>query len=171
MIHDDAFEIVAELSHGKSARERRIIAEVLEALDDGGLTVTPEEHLIVTRDAGDVADLPVPRLQFRWEEDGEYCHYELVLRLSEWDIRREKGGEETEKRSRNMAVPLGLTRVGGGRPERGYLRDDGSFEVDTPYRDGNHARWDGEQLGLPIYAIFGDRISKVEPVPKPALAS
>ena len=106
--------------------------------------------------------LPTPRLQFRWERiakpiDGMnwMCHYELVLRLETADIRN----PHEYKKPGELTLPLGGTRVGkDGRepfwPESGI--------VDTPFRDGAHAHWDGEQLGIKhVYAIYGDRITDV----------
>lgn len=106
--------------------------------------------------------LPTPRLQFRWEKiekpvDGMdwFCHYELVLKLDTNDIRN----PHEYKKPGELTLALGGTRVGKyGRepfwPENGI--------VDTPFRDGAHAHWDGLQLGIKhVYAIYGERITDV----------
>lgn len=118
--------------------------------------------------------LPAPRLQFRWvEHTGDHpygweCHYELVLPLREFDIRREvwKDGEEVGQVD-ELVVPMKAPtmRGGGGLP---CTAPDGTRYCDTPYRDGAHARWDAEVIGNPpIYCIAPDAVVfKVEP-PKP----
>lgn len=108
------------------------------------------------------AALPTPRLQFRWVSDqsGEYAWvaiYELVLSLRQHDIRR----ESAPNTSGEMRVELGRTRRGSG----GF-----NIPNDTPYRDGVHARWDGEQLGgLPIFVIDPNGQAWVETNPEPGI--
>lgn len=101
------------------------------------------------------ADMPAPRLELRWEKTGETweereCAYNLVMPLGEHDIRRE--GPDGDKVRDCMTLEIGRTRVNGGGK---YLcvPDDG--HIDTPFRDGTHAKWDSDALGgLPIYAVF-----------------
>lgn len=105
--------------------------------------------------------LPTPRLQFRWEKmakpkDGFnwFCHYELVLGLETADIRN----PHEMKKPGELTVVLGGTRVGS---ENGPIRPDGT--VNTPFRDGAHAHWDGQQLGDPaVFAICGDVVMDVK---------
>lgn len=103
--------------------------------------------------------LPAPRLEFVWEqknfpEDPMYnweCSYNLVIPLSEHDIRRERAdGTERDE----LPLNIGKTRVGlhGGRTPVG------ATDIDTPFRDGAHAGWDSIALrGLPVYAVCGDK--------------
>jgi hypothetical protein len=108
------------------------------------------------------AALPAPRLQFRWVSDqsGEYAWvaiYELVLSLRQHDIRR----GTAPNTSGEMRVELGRTRRGSG-----------GFNVpnDTPYRDGVHAKWDGEQLGgLPVFVIDPNGQAWIETNPEPGM--
>lgn len=134
--------------------------------------------------------LPVPRLQFRWEQmppepyDAErmkmvraiwksakqpgdtrktptkdyvwQCHYELVLALDTNDIRN----PHEYKKPGELTVALGgcKRKTSEDRPPVW-----GGTKVDTPFRDGAHAGWDGLQLGRPpVYAICGDVVTKVE---------
>lgn len=104
--------------------------------------------------------LPTPRLQFRWEKmkkpkDGYnwFCYYELVIGLETADIRN----PYEMKKPGELALRLGGTRVGS---DRGPIWPDGT--VNTPFRDGAHAHWDGKQLGNPpVYAICGDVVMDV----------
>lgn len=58
--------------------------------------------------------LPTPRMQLRWKEskDTGYqweCHYELVILLDEYDVRREvyKNGRELKRKlPRELAIPM-----------------------------------------------------------------
>lgn len=109
-------------------------------------------------------NLPVPRIQLRWEASDERrgyqwkCHYELVIGLDEYDIRREiyKNGEMLRKKlPRELVIPVkepswrGSTMTPCGEGDTRY--------ADTPFRDGAHAMWDGMQLGQPpIYSIAPD---------------
>lgn len=97
-------------------------------------------------------DLPVPRLEMRWEEmDGPdgggfnwRCRYDLIYRHFLGHV---------------MRVPLGMTRVGnhsGRPPVSGGV-------VETPFRDGSHIAHDAHCLRLPAFAICGDVVTKLEP--------
>jgi hypothetical protein len=108
--------------------------------------------------------LPTPRIQLRWEASDERhgyqwkCHYELVIQLGEYDIRREvyKDGMQLRKKlPRELLIPIkepswrGSSQTPCGQGDHRY--------ADTPYRDGAHAMWDGIQLGTPpIYSIAPD---------------
>lgn len=93
------------------------------------------------------ADLPAPRLQLRWEDNGEWiCHYELVFPLREHDIRN-------DAKTNVAVVELSKTRVGGGT-EPWSCADPTSR---LPFRDGSHAQWDSAAFnGLPIFVISPD---------------
>lgn len=108
--------------------------------------------------------LPAPRLQLRWEkhQSGRHqwrCFYELVIRLDEYDIRRESEGTEDLPREtwpRELIVQMGgaTSRDGNHVP---CTSVDGTRYADSPFRDGAHARWDAKQLGdLPVYVIAPD---------------
>lgn len=114
--------------------------------------------------------MPEPRLQMRWVHrsephdldcDGERsweCHYELVLPLREFDIRREvyEGGEQVGERE-NLVVPLKGPTIRGSNGNVPCIDRQGQHYYDAPIRDGAHAVWDGEVLGnLPIYVIAPD---------------
>lgn len=89
------------------------------------------------------------RLELRWErtpDDLEWpwmCHYELVMPLSDGRVMRAK---------------LGGTRRGGDDRVPIDPRDG---TVETPFRDGAHARWDGATLGLKAWAVCGDTKTEV----------
>ena len=113
--------------------------------------------------------MPCPRLEFRWErisEDGDFgrfnwkCVYSLVLPLGEHDIR----STDVEGNPREKALEIGVTRSNIGH---GYspVREG---KVETPFRDGTHAKWDCDALGghLPIVAVCGDVATLVEKQPK-----
>jgi hypothetical protein len=42
------------------------------------------------------------------------------------------------------------------------IRED--YSVDTPFRDGVHIRRDAHILGLPAFAIYGERCTQLEPI-------
>lgn len=109
----------------------------------------------------DAVVIPCPRLEFEWIKTGESwanreCIYSLVLPLGEYDIRREDG-EGNKVRSETKAQ-LGRTKVTGGK-DTPPIWEDGT--VDTPFRDGAHAKFDNKALGghLPIVSICGDVFS------------
>jgi len=115
--------------------------------------------------------LPAPRIQLRWaENDGKHgysvseykwlCHYELVIPLDEFDIRREVHGPRGGIKKRTelvMAVkePSARSSSSGYPPCTG---GDGKIRYyDAPFRDGPHALWDAKHLGNPpIYVIAPD---------------
>lgn len=143
-----------------SQRERDAVRRALEVLEDAGYVLQHESVAAVTRDAG-VSHLPAPRLQLRWSSP-HLCHYELVIPLGKYDVRRERGNGDT--RSCFMAIPLNSTRVGGGNDIMFELAPDGTARVRMPYRDGMHIRWDAHTLKLPAYAIWGDHVTPIEPL-------
>lgn len=116
----------------------------------------------------DAKTLPAPRLQLRWEPSdlrSGYqweCHYELVLPLGEYDIRREQydeDGTELEEKISELVIPMKQPslRGGSGTP---CTAGDGSRYCDGPYRDGAHALWDAKLIGnLPVFVIAPDGIA------------
>lgn len=110
--------------------------------------------------------LPAPRLQLRWEPyEGEShfganwaCHYELVMPLGEFDIRREiynDDGEQIADREELVVSFKGPTLRGATTVP--CYGNSGELHADAPYRDGAHANWDAAALGgLPIFVVAPD---------------
>ena len=174
MISDEAIEAAENFGSGKSLHDKRLILETLEFIEAEGFMVAPEDRAVITRDAGAEQRLPVPRLQLRWAtDDGDnqrICHYELILPLSEYDIRRERA-RDGDKASRYLAVPLGCTRVSGGSGRDPVSIDNttGNIQVDRPYRDGSHASWDAYALRVPLFAVWNDTASEIEAKAPPSI--
>ena len=113
--------------------------------------MTPADEPII-----DAATLPAPRLQLRWEKTdwhADDCVYELVVPVHANDIRDQGGGVFIQE--------LGRSHVDGC----GKIPMD--HQIDLPYRDGAHAAWDSHALGLPAYAVDGDRAARIPPRPHP----
>lgn len=141
-----AWDVISNNDPELSPRENDAIKRALKALDEAAFNLLPDSLAVIKRDGAGYSDLPCPRLQLRWDKCGDICHYELVMELTEFDIRRERNGEV---RSRFIAVPMGCTtRYPGGSP-----RSEAGV-IDTPYRDGVHIRWDMKHLNLPGYALW-----------------
>lgn len=105
---------------------------------------------------------PAPRLEFEHVGDPDWsnavCYYWLVLPLREHDIRREL---DDKKPYSEWYVPMGKTTRRGGSPDRAPVWDG---KVETPFRDGAHAGFDREALGLPelpVWAVCGVEASEV----------
>lgn len=104
---------------------------------------------------------PCPRLEFYWVRTGKTwynreCIYSLVLPLGGHDTRRQ---DENGRCIRTeLKLEIGSTYVSGGD---GNPPIDANGLVDTPFRDGAHAKWDREAIGadLPIVAVCGDVFS------------
>ena len=108
------------------------------------------------------SDMPAPRLELRWEDkrNRDYavqCVYSLVIALGEHDIRAERNDQNGKPLPNltELKVELGKTLSDGSAARRYSAARD---EVDAPFRDGAHARWDSQQLGnLPVYAVAAGR--------------
>jgi hypothetical protein len=114
---------------------------------------------------------PATRIQLRWElNNGNYgyspseykwiCHYELVIPLGEFDIRREFYGPRGGIKKRKVLV-IPMKEPSARSSSSAYppcTTGDGKTRFcDTPYRDGAHAMWDAKHLGNPpIYVIAPD---------------
>lgn len=105
----------------------------------------------------DTLVMPCPRFEFRWVKTGETwaqreCIYSLVFPLREHDIRKED--ENGKIITLEHFAEIGRTKVNGGRGDAPIFNGN----VDTPYRDGAHSKWDREALGVnfPIVAVCGD---------------
>lgn len=110
--------------------------------------------------------LPAPRIQFEHIPSTEgwspsWCAYWLVLPLNEFDIRRE---EDDNKPYDEWFIPMGETKSTGRSQAPVY-----NGVVDTPFRNGAHARFDRESLGvkLPIYATCETFSTLIEEKPTP----
>jgi hypothetical protein len=111
-------------------------------------------------------ELATPRIQLRWMPSTlrrEYkweCHYEIVILLGEFDIRREVYDEDGEMKKKKLPRELviqikGPSLRGGQTTPCGEVG--GERYADTPFRDGAHAMWDALQLGEPpIFVIAPD---------------
>jgi len=106
--------------------------------------------------------LPTPRLQHRWEADAEdgsawLCHYELILPLAEFDVRREVVFDDDEEVELTcLTVPMGTPtrRTLSGIP---CIDPNGVYFFDAPFRARAHAIRDAQVLGgLPVYCIAHD---------------
>lgn len=93
----------------------------------------------------------LPRIEFEHVPDPDWefskCFYWLVIPLQESDIRREKGGKKPYK---EWYIPVGQTRTQSSRAEPPIY----AGSVSTPFRDGAHAHFDREALGLPNLPIW-----------------
>lgn len=119
-------------------------------------------------------EMPAPRLELRWVDkqnvrDGyvysSECVYSLVLKLGEYDIRRESCDDEGNDLPKvdTVSILMGGTFSTGNASSRYLEKDD---RVVSPYRDGAHAGWDTKQLGnLPVYLVSCGRAMLTEPRP------
>lgn len=108
----------------------------------------------------DLPGLPVPRLQLRFVADdyhrGGYYNIVIYYELVYQHYLRGAGNGENY-----IAVPLGrTTRSGGNEHFDGIFEKDGKIRL--PFREGFHIHWDSVKMGLPAYAIFRDKIEKLE---------
>lgn len=102
--------------------------------------------------------LPVPRLHLVWGPETNngvryesVCHYLIVFRVDQYDIRNL--GTEWNPYT---AAELGRTRCEGGKS---YW----DRELETPYREGAHAKWDSKTFGgLSVFVSRGSECKRVE---------
>lgn len=105
-------------------------------------------------------------LQLRWEKGRDkdaltsalpgdtpwLCHYELVLPLSRWDIRRETGKDGFPEKD-ELVIPIKSPTIRSSK-HTPCVGSEGDGYPDTPFRDGAHARWDKDLLGgLDVFVI------------------
>ena len=116
--------------------------------------MTPADQSII-----DAAQLPVPRLQLRWEKTDwavDDCVYELVIPVHADDIRNAGDGVTVRE--------LGRTHVdSGGRILKRNHRTGRRL-----LRDAAHAAWDSHVLNLPAYAVDDERAARIPPCPHPS---
>jgi len=103
----------------------------------------------------------------RVEPEQVQVDYELVIPLGELDCRGTYDHKGTVRpkshrmvwldKQNNKRIPLGRTMIGTGRKDYPFdSRWPG--EIDMPFRDGAHARWDNEKLGgLSLIYTVGDK--------------
>lgn len=108
-------------------------------------------------------NLPAPRMQLRWEATEKagvwICHYELVILLSEYDVRRESwDGKKTKILPAQKVIQMGEpTRRDTSKIEPPCTLAGGTRFADAPFRDGVHAIRDADQLGgIPVYVVAPD---------------
>ena len=140
------------------------------ALDRTGSTSSSEPTKNRYYPIIDEADLPVPRLELRWREwDGNEvkCDYNLVFQLGPYDIRHKRKDEYTGK-SAEKKIRLGSTKCTSGRDPSalGYKDQDGRDAINTPFRDGAHIQWDGDQLKLRAFVVAHGKAQELATCPK-----
>ena len=104
------------------------------------------------REVEDVANLPLPRLEFVWTpcKEDQWGSFRVEYRLVRRHLLR-----HTE------VVPLGRTSIDGSRRPKPWRNPDGT--VDLPIRDSAHACFDSAHLNLPVYAICPDGTELLRP--------
>lgn len=115
----------------------------------------PKNRLVPFSKGSDVGlGVEYATLELRWTQTGGsewswYCSYDLVVPVIEGGLIR---------------AQLGGTRVGG---ERSPIRTDeaGMISVDTPFRDGAHALWDAEALGVKAFAVYDGNRTELKASP------
>ena len=117
-------------------------------------------------------DLPMPRIELRWEHDGtqagwgEYrrkCQYLLIMPIWKQDIRTDANCANAEGTA--LEFEMCVTDCSGGQDPRVWLEE---CRIDTPFRDGRHAQWDSHVLRMPAYATCGEWAMLIEPEAPPS---
>lgn len=151
---NEAWSVIRQHDPDLIPLEEDAIRRALDAMYSADFVLLPIEQAVIYRDGAGYEYLPCPRLQLRWEESGHICHYEMVMELQEYDIRREW---YEKKRSRFLSIPMGRTTT---TPAVSPLLENGGIK--TPYRDGCHILWDMKHLQLPAYVVWGEHTFKLE---------
>jgi hypothetical protein len=97
--------------------------------------------------------LPLPRLQLTWIKTGDETYlvrYDMLIPVGKYDIRNEAF------ESGFCIAPISSTKV---TSSSGPIR---CGKVDKPFRDGAHANWDSDRLGIPAFAVYEDEYVKCE---------
>ena len=106
------------------------------------------QHL--SDETADEGGLPVPRLEIVWHDRGsKHRGYRWLIR---YDLVKYHLVGEINR------IPMGSTQSDSTRPP---ITPDG--EVDLPFRDGAHIKFDALELGLPAFAIYGDSVTELDP--------
>jgi hypothetical protein len=151
------FELAIPLREYDCRREpgsltgKRIRRSVFEGVTKTAKHRQPNRRIPFSRGKEIGLDIERAYLELRWEEKHEdgydwFCHYELIVPTTDGRI---------------MRTALGGTRRGSSKPPIW------EGEVDTPFRDGSHAIWDGETLGLKAWAVYGETRTEVKSKAKP----
>lgn len=111
-------------------------------------------------------EMACPRLELKWERHKEnpmrmMCYYVLVLPGGANDVR--KSGDETEARNLMWWTDCGAG-INGYPEDTDMILPNGEMEV--PYRDGMHARWDSYALRIPAYVVYKDKAMALESLDK-----
>jgi len=96
--------------------------------------------------------LPLPRLQLTWvrvDDYNWYVRYDFLIPVKEHDCR------DDDKNGFHLAR-MGGTKVGTEH------EPDKRGELDTPFRDGAHAKWDSDRLGIPAFVVYGEKFKRIE---------
>jgi hypothetical protein len=149
----DLIKIVTEAEPEATRRELDFAARAFDYVKEAGVVIDYPHRIVIRRDDG-TRDLPSPRLQLRWNDDENVCHYELILPLNRDDCRRDSPLNPVP--SGFLAIPLGRTTRSGGS---GAIQYDGTVSV--PFRDGRHIERDADKLKLPAFAIAGDVVTEI----------
>lgn len=116
------------------------------------------------KEVKNIMGLPLPRLELRWVKTGATwserdCVYEMVIPLRSLDVRRE---DENCKQVRStLRIEMGRTKVTGGTHNDQPPIYEG--KVDAPFRDGSHAQWDADVLGLTVWSTCEESFSRLYP--------
>lgn len=142
-----ALERLEKLLDEKDARIEELEGEIQEQAD-----AREERDWEWTRHAilkDNPENLPVPRLEIRWEAESEDGY------LQRWDyslIYRHLLGHL-------VRIPMGQTKTQGSTKPPIF---NGALMM--PYRDGAHICHDSMMLGLPAFAVADGRIEKLSTV-------
>jgi hypothetical protein len=80
----------------------------------------------------------------------------MVLPLRHLDIRAEDANGKLGVKA-VARIKMGATKVTSSRALAPIFED----KVDAPFRDEAHAKWDGEVLNLPVYAVCDETSTKL----------
>lgn len=142
-----AIERLERLLNKKDKEIERLQADLARAQEEAEADHTWTRHRVYEKpESAPGADLPLPRLEMRWQEI-EHPRDGYTLEAAYCLVYRHLLGH-TE------FVPLGLTRSSGSLARR--LLDNGS--VDLPFRDGAHFANEMRQLRLRGFGIVGDHV-------------
>lgn len=144
-----ALERLEQQLNEKDAEIERLESEAEKARDANAWGWMRRPQLL---DADPNPSLPLPRLEIRYEAldddrfnwQADYCLYLPHLLPGKVQV-----------------VPIGATRVGGGRGPSRETAGKHAGKFYGPYRDGAHIRHDMVTLGLPAFIIVGDEVDAV----------
>lgn len=108
------------------------------------------------------SQLPVPRLELRWEENTDdnkdiypiKSIYNIVFPIGKYDCRVD--GYDDDK---TITTQMGSTYSTG----KFNKLIDNEYGIEIPFRDGSHIAWDSTTLRLPAFVVCGDKAQFLEP--------